>query len=137
MDIEFLVQMRQSDKCGGVRNDDIFNLHLGSGVIDHNSIIIENNESANTAKKKTYNHQWKNNSNINQTRFIETMQDNIINDKPKKYEELEKIIIQTAVEVFGLFKNNNELYTNKKKQKKTKTKSKKEYEVAIRIKNAE
>ena len=65
------------------------------------------------------------------------MQDNIINDKPKKYEELEKIIIQTAVEVFGLFKNNNELYTNKKKQKKTKTKSKKEYEVAIRIKNAE
>ena len=32
MDIEFLVQMRQSDKCGGVRNDDIFNLHLGSGA---------------------------------------------------------------------------------------------------------
>ena len=29
MDIEFLVQMRQSDKCGSVRNDDIFNLHLG------------------------------------------------------------------------------------------------------------
>ena len=29
MDIEFLVQMRQSDKCGSVRNDDIFNLTLG------------------------------------------------------------------------------------------------------------
>ena len=32
MDIEFPVQMRQSDKCGSVRNGDIFNLHLGSGV---------------------------------------------------------------------------------------------------------
>ena len=32
MDTELLVQMRQSDKCGGVRNDDIFNLHLGSGA---------------------------------------------------------------------------------------------------------
>ena len=32
VDIEFLVQMRQSDKCGKVRNDDIFNLHLGSGA---------------------------------------------------------------------------------------------------------
>ena len=32
MDTEFLVQMRQSDKCGSVRNDDIFNLHLGSGA---------------------------------------------------------------------------------------------------------
>ena len=31
MDTEFLVQMRQSDKCGSVRNDEIFNLHLGSG----------------------------------------------------------------------------------------------------------
>ena len=29
MDTEFLVQMRQSNKCGSVRNDDIFNLHLG------------------------------------------------------------------------------------------------------------
>ena len=28
MDTEFLVQMMQSDKCGSVRNDDIFNLHL-------------------------------------------------------------------------------------------------------------
>ena len=28
MNIEFLVQMRQYDKCGSVRNDDIFNLHL-------------------------------------------------------------------------------------------------------------
>ena len=32
MDIEFLLQMRQSDICGSVRNDDIFNLHLGSGT---------------------------------------------------------------------------------------------------------
>ena len=33
MDTEFLVQMRQSNKCGSVRNDEIFNLHLGSGVV--------------------------------------------------------------------------------------------------------
>ena len=32
MDIEFLVQMRQSHKCGSVRNGDIFNLYLGSGA---------------------------------------------------------------------------------------------------------
>ena len=32
MKIEFLVQMRQSDKCGSVRDDEIFNLHLGSGT---------------------------------------------------------------------------------------------------------
>ena len=32
MDTEFLVQMRQSDKCGSVRNDETFNLHLGSGA---------------------------------------------------------------------------------------------------------
>ena len=25
--------MRQSDKCGSVRNDEIFNLHLGSGAV--------------------------------------------------------------------------------------------------------
>ena len=31
MDIELLVQMRQSDKCRSVRND-IFNLHLGCGA---------------------------------------------------------------------------------------------------------
>ena len=30
MDTEFLVQMRPSIKCGSVRNDDIFNLNLGS-----------------------------------------------------------------------------------------------------------
>ena len=28
----FLVQMRQSNKCGSVRNDEIINLHLGSGA---------------------------------------------------------------------------------------------------------
>ena len=32
MDTEFLVQMRQSNKCGSVRNDEIFNLHLESGA---------------------------------------------------------------------------------------------------------
>ena len=32
MDTEFQVQMRQSNKCGSVRNDEIFNLHLGSGA---------------------------------------------------------------------------------------------------------
>ena len=32
MDTEFLVQMRQSNKCGSVRNDEIFNSHLGSGA---------------------------------------------------------------------------------------------------------
>ena len=34
VDIEFLVQMRQSDKCGRARGDDIFNLHLGSGAAE-------------------------------------------------------------------------------------------------------
>ena len=32
MDTEFLVQMRQSNKSGSVRNDEISNLHLGSGA---------------------------------------------------------------------------------------------------------
>ena len=32
MDTEFQVQMRQSNKCGSVKNDEIFNLHLGSGA---------------------------------------------------------------------------------------------------------
>ena len=32
MDTESLVQMRQPNKCGSVRNDEIFNLDLGSGV---------------------------------------------------------------------------------------------------------
>ena len=32
MDTEFLVQLRISNKCGSVRKDEIFNLHLGSGV---------------------------------------------------------------------------------------------------------
>ena len=36
MDTEFLVQMRQFDKCGSVRNDEIFNLHLGSGTLQEN-----------------------------------------------------------------------------------------------------
>ena len=32
MNTELLVQMRQSNKFGSVRNDEIFNLHLGSGA---------------------------------------------------------------------------------------------------------
>ena len=32
MDTESLVQIRQSNKCGSVRNDQIFNLHLGYGA---------------------------------------------------------------------------------------------------------
>ena len=32
MGIEFLVQLRQSNKCESLRNDEIFNLHLGSDV---------------------------------------------------------------------------------------------------------
>ena len=32
MDTFFLVQMRQSNKFGSVRNDETFNLHLGSGA---------------------------------------------------------------------------------------------------------
>ena len=32
MDVEFLVQIRESDKCGSARNDEIFNLHVESGV---------------------------------------------------------------------------------------------------------
>ena len=32
MDMAFLVQIRQSNKCGSVRNDEIINLHSGSGV---------------------------------------------------------------------------------------------------------
>ena len=32
MDTQFLVQMRQSNKYGSVRNGEIFNLHLGSGA---------------------------------------------------------------------------------------------------------
>ena len=32
IDTEFLIKMRQSNKCGSVRNDEIFNLHLGSGA---------------------------------------------------------------------------------------------------------
>ena len=32
MDMAFLVQIRQSNKCGSVRNDEIINLHLGSGA---------------------------------------------------------------------------------------------------------
>ena len=68
------------------------------------------------------------------------MQNNIINGKPRNYEELEKIIIQTAIEEIGLFKNkNNEVYTNKKMKeaRKLKLKARKQYEMAIRMKNPE
>ena len=68
------------------------------------------------------------------------MQNNIINSKPRNYEKLEKIIIQTPGKEIGLFKNKlNEVYTNKKikEVRKLKTKAKKEYEMAIRMKNPE
>ena len=55
MDTEFLVQMRQSNKCGSVRNDEIFNLHLGSG--------------ATNLQAKTYFH-WQNILNMLLTRRI-------------------------------------------------------------------
>ena len=32
MDMAFLVKLKQSNKCGSVRNDEIINLHLGSGA---------------------------------------------------------------------------------------------------------
>ena len=91
-------------------------------------------------KKKIDSYQWKINSNTNWIRFRETMQNNITNNKPRNYEELEKIIIQTAVEEIGLFKNkNNKVYTNRKMKeaRKLKIKAKKEYEMAIRMKNPE
>ena len=113
----------------------------GKSKTDHNSIIIiEIDKSTNAIKKKIDNYQWKINSNTNWTRFRETMQNNIINNKPKNYEKLEKIIIQTAIEEIGLFKNkNNEVYTNKKIKdaRKLKIKAKKEYEMVIRMKNPE
>ena len=110
----------------------------GENKTDHNSIIIEINKNTSTVKKKIYNYQWKINSNTNWTRFRETMQNKIIKNKPKNYKELEKIIIQTAIEETGLFNNkNNEVYSNKKVKEacKLKIKAKKEYEMAIRIKN--
>ena len=91
-------------------------------------------------KKKIDRYKWKINSNTNWTRFRETMQSNIINNKPRNYEELEKIIIQIAVEETGLFKNkNNEVYTNKKIKdaRKLKIKANKECEIAIRMENPE
>ena len=90
-------------------------------------------------KKKIDSYQWKINSNTNWTRFRETMQNNIINNKPRNYEELGKIIIQTAVEEIGLFTNKNKAYTNRKikKARELKIKGKKEYEMAIKMKNPE
>ena len=32
MDMAFLVEMRQSNECGSVTNNEIINLHLGSGA---------------------------------------------------------------------------------------------------------
>ena len=112
----------------------------GKSKTDHNSIIIIINKSISMLKKKIDSYQWKINSNTNWTRFRETMQNNIINNKPRNYEELEKIIIQTAVEEIRLFKNkNNEVYTNKKvkEARKLKIKAKKKYEMAIKMKNPE
>ena len=112
----------------------------GKSKTDHNSIIIEINKITSTVKKKVDNYQWKINSNTNRTRFRETMQNNIVNNKPRNYEELEKIIIQTAIEEIRIIQNkNNEVYTNKeiKETQKLKVKTKKEYEMTIRMKNRE
>ena len=112
----------------------------GRSKTDHNSIIIKINKSTSMVKKKIDSYQWKINSNTNWTRFRETMQNNIINNKPRNYEELEKIIIQTAVEETGLFKHkNNDVYTNIKikEARKLKIKAKKECEMKIRMKNPE
>ena len=38
MDMEFLVKITQPNKCWSVRNDEIFNLHLGSGAGTWSSI---------------------------------------------------------------------------------------------------
>ena len=38
MDIEFLVQMKQSDKWESVRNDEIFYSHFGSGAVIINNL---------------------------------------------------------------------------------------------------
>ena len=43
------------------------------------------------------------------------MQNNIINNKPRNYGELEKIIIQNAIEEIGLFKNKIMKYIQTKK----------------------
>ena len=40
MDTKFLVQMRQSNKCGSIRNDEIFNLHLGSDSCNKNWTVL-------------------------------------------------------------------------------------------------
>ena len=70
----------------------------GRSKTEHNTIIIKINKSTSTVKKKIDSYQWKINSNTNWTRFRETMQNNIINNKPRNFEELEEIITQTAVE---------------------------------------
>ena len=95
----------------------------GRSKTDHNSIITKINKSTSMVKKKIDSYQWKINSNTNWTRFRETMQNNITNNKPRNYEELEKIIIQTAVEEIGPFKNkNNKVYTNRKMKEARKLK---------------
>ena len=38
MDIEFLVQMKQSNKWESVRNDEIFYSHIGSGAVIINNL---------------------------------------------------------------------------------------------------
>ena len=38
MDIEFLSQMKQSNKWESVRNDEIFYLHFGSGAVIINNL---------------------------------------------------------------------------------------------------
>ena len=52
MDTEFLVQMRQSNQCGSVRNDEMFNLHLGDGVGPWVSIpcLLQDTSQINTSE---------------------------------------------------------------------------------------
>ena len=91
-------------------------------------------------KKKIDSYQWKINSNTNWNRFRETMQNKVINNKARNYEEPEKIIIQTAAEEIGPFTNkNNKAYKKRKikKARKLEVKVKKEYEMAIRMKHLE
>ena len=112
----------------------------GNSKTDHNSIIIKINKSGSMVKKKIDRYQWKINSNTNWNRFRETMQNNVINNKARNYEEPEKIIIQTAAEEIGPFKNkNNKVYKKRKikKARKLEIKVKKESEMAIRMKHLE
>ena len=51
----FLVQIRRSNKCGSVRNDEIVNLHLGSGAcrpLSQPHLLIPSTQTINQEKTK-------------------------------------------------------------------------------------